>query len=283
MFTLSRRPRDAWQVWHRAGRLWVLVKRVHRASQLILTAGGPARGSPAAALAGHGHQVAPTASSRRAERPRSRSGMWALGRRAVAGLLPLTASRASVSVGIPRWREPIGACGHRGLHVTISSASAIHRSNLNLHYLNQILNIKRKSVCVVHLRNSGTLNNPSSLDETAYERLAEETLDALAEFFEDLADKPYTLEDYDVSFGGGVLTIKLGGDLGTYVINKQTPNKQIWLSSPSSGPKRYDWTGKNWVYSHDGVSLHELLASELTKAFNTKLDLSSLAYSGKGT
>ncbi|GAB1302285.1 Frataxin, mitochondrial [Apodemus speciosus] len=118
-----------------------------------------------------------------------------------------------------------------------------------------------------------------SLDETAYERLAEETLDALAEFFEDLADKPYTLEDYD----GGVLTVKLGGDLGTYVINKQTPNKQIWLSSPSSGPKRYDWTGKNWVYSHDGVSLHELLARELTKALNTKLDLSSLAYSGKGT
>lgn len=153
---------------------------------------------------------------------------------------------------------------------------------LNLHYL-QILNIKKQSVCVVHLRNLGTLDNPSSLDETAYERLAEETLDSLAEFFEDLADKPYTLEDYDVSFGDGVLTIKLGGDLGTYVINKQTPNKQIWLSSPSSGPKRYDWTGKNWVYSHDGVSLHELLARELTKALNTKLDLSSLAYSGKGT
>ena len=29
-----------------------------------------------------------------------------------------------------------------------------------------------------------------------------------------------------------MLTVKLGGDLGTYVINKQTPNKQIWLSSP---------------------------------------------------
>ncbi|XP_041517657.1 frataxin, mitochondrial [Microtus oregoni] len=209
--------------------------------------------------------------------------MWALGRRAVAGLPSRTASRASVSVGIPRWREPIGACGHRGLQVTISSASAFRHSNLNLHYLNQILNIKKQSVRMVHLRNSGTLNNPSSLDETAYERLAEETLDALAEFFEDLADKPYTLEDYDVSFGGGVLTIKLGGDLGTYVINKQTPNKQIWLSSPSSGPKRYDWTGKNWVYSHDGMSLHELLARELTEALNTKLDLSSLAYSGKGT
>jgi len=39
------------------------------------------------------------------------------------------------------------------------------------------------------------------LDDTTYERLAEETLDSLAEFFEDLADKPYTFEDYDVSFG----------------------------------------------------------------------------------
>ncbi|XP_076774691.1 frataxin, mitochondrial isoform X1 [Arvicanthis niloticus] len=231
--------------------------------------------------------------------------MWAFGRRAATGLLPRTASRASAWVGNPCRREPIGTCGRRGLHVT-ANASAIRQAALwspqphpmasphpnpthlppqclNLHYPGQILNIKKQSVCVVHLRNSGTLDNPSSLDETAYERLAEETLDALAEFFEDLADKPYTLEDYDVSFGDGVLTIKLGGDLGTYVINKQTPNKQIWLSSPSSGPKRYDWTGKNWVYSHDGVSLHELLARELTKALNTKLDLSSLAYSGKDT
>ncbi|XP_055469766.1 frataxin, mitochondrial [Psammomys obesus] len=209
--------------------------------------------------------------------------MWALGSRAAAGLLPRTALRASALVGTPRGREPMAASGRGRLHVTTHAACAIRQASLNLHYLDQILDIKKQSVCMVHLRNSGTLDNPSSLDETAYERLAEETLDALAEFFEDLADKPCTLEDYDVSFGGGVLTIKLGGDLGTYVINKQTPNKQIWLSSPSSGPKRYDWTGKNWVYSHDGVSLHELLARELTEALNTKVDLSSLAYSGKGT
>lgn len=29
----------------------------------------------------------------------------------------------------------------------------------------------------------------------------------------------------------GVLTVKLG-QKGTFVINKQTPNRQIWLSSP---------------------------------------------------
>uniref|UniRef100_A0A8C8RHU8 Frataxin, mitochondrial n=1 Tax=Pelusios castaneus TaxID=367368 RepID=A0A8C8RHU8_9SAUR len=121
-----------------------------------------------------------------------------------------------------------------------------------------------------------------SLDESTYEKLAEETLDSLADFFEDLADKPFTPEDYDITFGNGVLTAKLGGDMGTYVINKQTPNKQIWLSSPTSGPKRYDWTGRNWVYSHDGVSLHELLAMELSAALKTKIDLSPLVYSGKG-
>uniref|UniRef100_A0A8B9MGY2 Frataxin, mitochondrial n=1 Tax=Accipiter nisus TaxID=211598 RepID=A0A8B9MGY2_9AVES len=121
----------------------------------------------------------------------------------------------------------------------------------------------------------------SSLDETTYEKLAEETLDSLADFFEDLTDKPFTPEDYDVSLGSGVLTVKLGGDMGTYVINKQTPNRQIWLSSPTSGPKRYDWTGRNWVYSHDRVSLHELLSKEFSTALKTKLDLSCLIYSGK--
>uniref|UniRef100_A0A8D2KU98 Frataxin, mitochondrial n=1 Tax=Varanus komodoensis TaxID=61221 RepID=A0A8D2KU98_VARKO len=79
----------------------------------------------------------------------------------------------------------------------------------------------------------------------------------------------------------GVLTVKLGVNKGTYVINKQTPNKQIWLSSPTSGPKRYDWTGKKWVYSHDGVSLHELLAKELSAALGTKLDLTNLACAGR--
>lgn len=49
----------------------------------------------------------------------------------------------------------------------------------------------------------------------------------------------------------------------------------------SSGPKRYDWTGRNWVYSHDRVSLHELLSKEFSTALKTKLDLSCLIYSGK--
>ncbi|XP_066224129.1 frataxin, mitochondrial [Saccopteryx leptura] len=211
--------------------------------------------------------------------------MWTLGRRWACGLLPLSALRglAQTRAGSPRLARNIPLSGHRDLSAGTAAAYAPSHASLSLHCLNQMLNVKKQSVCLINLRTTGTLGNPGPLDETTYERLAEETLDSLAEFFEDLADKPYTSDDYDVSFGSGVLTIKLGGDLGTYVINKQTPNKQIWLSSPSSGPKRYDWTGKNWVYSHDGVSLHDLLAAEMTEALKTRLDLSSLAYSGKTT
>jgi frataxin-like iron-binding protein CyaY len=36
---------------------------------------------------------------------------------------------------------------------------------------------------------------------------------------------------FSLTFQNQVLTLKLG-DLGTYVVNKQTPNRQIWLSSP---------------------------------------------------
>ena len=63
---------------------------------------------------------------------------------------------------------------------------------------------------------------------------------------------------------------------GTYVLNKQPPNRQIWLSSPVTGPKRYDWVvaGEDtqskegsgvgdWVYMRDGSSLTELLRKEL--------------------
>ena len=38
---------------------------------------------------------------------------------------------------------------------------------------------------------------------------------------------------------------------GTWVINKQTPNQQVWWSSPLSGPRRYEYDEKRerWVYT----------------------------------
>jgi frataxin len=38
----------------------------------------------------------------------------------------------------------------------------------------------------------------------------------------------------EAALQSGVLTVKLPYGHGTYVVNKQPPNKQIWLSSPTS-------------------------------------------------
>lgn len=75
----------------------------------------------------------------------------------------------------------------------------------------------------------------------------------------------------DIKDQAGVLTITLA-PIGTYVINKQPPNKEIWLSSPISGPKRYgyfiaqDTEDKtevgSWLYYRDFSSLHDLLLEE---------------------
>ncbi|KAG6101347.1 hypothetical protein E4U30_002354 [Claviceps sp. LM220 group G6] len=110
------------------------------------------------------------------------------------------------------------------------------------------------------------------LSERAYHELADLYLESVLSEFEQQQD---SREDVDVEYSAGVMTITVANK-GTYVINKQPPNKQIWLSSPISGPKRYDWcvigegqtekegTGKGtWVYARDGVSLSELIFQEL--------------------
>jgi len=98
-------------------------------------------------------------------------------------------------------------------------------------------------------------------------------MDSLLESLEAIID---SLNDprYEVEYSSGVLTLVLGGD-GTYVINKQPPNKQIWLSSPFSGPKRYDYSEAKgaWFYSRDGNTLGSLLKEELEKTLGRNIEL----------
>lgn len=72
------------------------------------------------------------------------------------------------------------------------------------------------------------------------------------------------------------------GEGTTYVINKQTPNKQIWLSSPSSGPKRYDFINDTWIYKHNGMSIFQLLNDEIPKILKiSDIDFESNCSFGK--
>ncbi|GAB1600430.1 frataxin, mitochondrial-like [Argonauta hians] len=103
----------------------------------------------------------------------------------------------------------------------------------------------------------------NSLGENEYVRIADETLESLLDSIESLEELENCPKGFDTSYSNGVLTVCLG-DLGTYVINKQSPNRQIWLSSPISGPKRYDFVGNKWIYKRDGTSLHGLLQEEIS-------------------
>lgn len=46
-----------------------------------------------------------------------------------------------------------------------------------------------------------------------------------------------------------------------------------------SGPKRYDWTGERWVYTHDGIGLHQLLSTEFSIIFNKNIHMKNLPHS----
>lgn len=114
------------------------------------------------------------------------------------------------------------------------------------------------------------------ISTSQYHERANDTLETLLDRCEELQEKH---DGVDVEYTQGVLTLSLPS-IGTYVINKQPPNKQIWLSSPLSGPKRYDWIDRgkhstdesvgnadgDWIYARDKSTMRALLDDEVFKA-----------------
>ncbi|KAE8211252.1 hypothetical protein CF327_g4973 [Tilletia walkeri] len=124
-----------------------------------------------------------------------------------------------------------------------------------------------------------------------YDTKASQTLESLTDSLEILLEslldstsknKITSPAEWDVEYSSGVLNLRLGPQHGTYVVNKQPPNKQIWLSSPTSGPKRFDYErareggeGERWVWRKGGgepVTLKGLLEGELAVLTGLKAD-----------
>ncbi|KAF7117704.1 hypothetical protein CNMCM5793_006860 [Aspergillus hiratsukae] len=110
------------------------------------------------------------------------------------------------------------------------------------------------------------VTEPSPLTDAQYHDFAEHYLNVIQNEVEKAQEEGSDIEaEYSVR---------------TYVLNKQPPNKQIWLSSPISGPKRYDWVVEGdqmhekqdtrpfgngqWIYLRDGSNLTDLLNAELS-------------------
>lgn len=91
-----------------------------------------------------------------------------------------------------------------------------------------------------------------------FHKISDEAMENILTAYEELAE---SIPDLDVELSQGVLTLYLPPN-GSYVINKQPPNKQIWWSSPISGPKRFDRVGGTWASLRDGTTLKESLEEE---------------------
>lgn len=112
----------------------------------------------------------------------------------------------------------------------------------------------------------------SSFDFNA---ISEKSLNSL---LEKLEEKELQLPStFDADFSQGVLTIKFTSQI-IYVLNKQPPNQQIWLSSPFSGPKRFEWrsSDKSWRDVRDEkVELVEFLEAEFRDKLKLEIQMNS--------
>ena len=103
-------------------------------------------------------------------------------------------------------------------------------------------------------------------DVKIFESIAQKTLNTLLDCIDDeLGD------EFDVDLNAGILSIELAN--GTqYVINKNAPNFEIWMSSPLSGASHYFLEDdlKTWVDTRSGCKLLDKLAEELSQSSGKK-------------
>lgn len=111
-----------------------------------------------------------------------------------------------------------------------------------------------------------------SLSNKEYQTLADKTLENILDFID--------YDQIESSLSQGVLKFNI--DSKSWVLNKQTPNKQIWWSSPISGPLRFEYHGvvndtnvstlvSKWKCTRDNTILIDRLREEILKV--TKIDI----------
>ena len=80
------------------------------------------------------------------------------------------------------------------------------------------------------------------MEESFYHDIANAQLQKLLEFAEKLEES----SELEAELDSGVLTITLPNKR-QYVINKHTPSRQIWVSSPKTGASYFEYKENKWL------------------------------------
>eukprot|EP01060_Flectonema_neradi_P011410 TRINITY_DN18493_c0_g1_i2.p1 TRINITY_DN18493_c0_g1~~TRINITY_DN18493_c0_g1_i2.p1 ORF type:complete len:131 (+),score=23.73 TRINITY_DN18493_c0_g1_i2:43-435(+) len=111
----------------------------------------------------------------------------------------------------------------------------------------------------------------------AYLSAVQRTLDAVCDVFDELSDTNERIDD--VLPTEGVLELKIK-DLGTYVLNKQAPKEELWLSSPISGPSQFAMCIEDdqVVWRVGNRELTSLLETEMSQALTEDIIIPKVKY-----
>ena len=159
----------------------------------------------------------------------------------------------------------------RRLAGTVVRAGSRHHSRMAVSSL--------QTSCLLPPAHSTSYHTTSVSFQRCVRDISESDFDLRAdEFLEDLMDGLEDLEstagpEFEIDYAMGVLTLVLDENT-TYVLNKQRPNRQVWMSSPTSGPRRFelDDDGDSWVDVRSRENLLQIMTEELN-AIAPEVDL----------
>lgn len=101
------------------------------------------------------------------------------------------------------------------------------------------------------------------MDETRFHIEADKYLQEMVIFFEELEEN----HDVSVELDSGVLSLVMPDDR-EYIINKHTPSRQIWVSSPYSGAGYFEFAANTWMPKRapqaEGKELFEFIKGEVS-------------------
>ncbi len=98
--------------------------------------------------------------------------------------------------------------------------------------------------------------------------LSDRYLTYIGETLDDLGSE---MPDFDCDYHSGILKFNIRDY--RYVLNRMPPNKQIWWSSPLSGPLRFDFDGKVW-FNKQNILLSNILCKEWNELTKQRVDVS---------
>ncbi len=105
------------------------------------------------------------------------------------------------------------------------------------------------------------------MDESAFDKLADETMMAIEEAIDDSG------ADIDYDSAGGILTLEFENG-SQIIINKQAPLTQIWVAARSGG-FHFDYDGEAWRLQGSGEELFACLSRYCSEQAGESVELTA--------